>query len=170
MKAYISEHGLAIDAVVPILRGGNIVGTYLAYKLHLLRILPVQYKYLMDDVGVPQLQQLRACEVDQIPQSGTIILAEGNHCFGGTAIRAAYDIKKVRPDVQIVYTAVHMDYAYQDVVTDAEVSLYGRLTDETRSAPEGAPCVRGKSYLFPWETTDEEMAILEGQAFDYHGI
>jgi len=43
--AYIKEQNIRVDIVVPILRGGNIPATYLAYALDVLTILPVQYKY-----------------------------------------------------------------------------------------------------------------------------
>ncbi len=42
---YIRKNKVKIDAVVPILRGGNIPATYIAYTLGVLQILPVQYKY-----------------------------------------------------------------------------------------------------------------------------
>ena len=42
---YVQVHKLNVDAVVPILRGGNIPGTFIAYALDILTILPVQYKY-----------------------------------------------------------------------------------------------------------------------------
>lgn len=43
--SYVTEKKLVVDAVIPLLRGGNIPGTYLAYTLDILTILPVQYKY-----------------------------------------------------------------------------------------------------------------------------
>ena len=48
VDSYVKNKRLRIDAVVPILRGGATPGAYLAFKLNLLRILPVQYKYFFD--------------------------------------------------------------------------------------------------------------------------
>ena len=42
---YVQANQLNVDAVVPILRGGNIPATFIAYALDVLTILPVQYKY-----------------------------------------------------------------------------------------------------------------------------
>ena len=45
VNRYIKEKDIKIDAVVPILRGSAFSGAYLAFKLNLLRILPVQLIY-----------------------------------------------------------------------------------------------------------------------------
>jgi len=41
VRSYTIKNKVKIDAVVPILRGGTALGIFLAYRLHLLRILPV---------------------------------------------------------------------------------------------------------------------------------
>ena len=46
--AYVQANTLNVDAVVPILRGGNIPATFIAYTLDVLTILPVQYKYFFN--------------------------------------------------------------------------------------------------------------------------
>ena len=65
---YVKENNVKIDAVVPILRGGNIPGTYLAYKLNILRITPVQYKYFFKDAvaNLVQIQRVNEELFDKI--------------------------------------------------------------------------------------------------------
>lgn len=41
VNRYIKKNNIKIDAVVPVFRGGSFPGTYLAFRLNLLRILPV---------------------------------------------------------------------------------------------------------------------------------
>lgn len=38
---YIKKNDITIDAVIPVLRGGGFLGTFLAYKLRSLILLPV---------------------------------------------------------------------------------------------------------------------------------
>ncbi len=55
---YVNKNKINIDAVVPILRGGNIPATYLVYTLSVLHILPVQYKYFFIDKKRYELRKL----------------------------------------------------------------------------------------------------------------
>ena len=60
VEKYIKENNVKIDSVVPLLRGGNIPATYLAYRLKILKITPVQYKYFFegDKAELRQIQKL----------------------------------------------------------------------------------------------------------------
>ncbi len=127
---YVKENNIQIDVVVPILRGGNIPATYLAYTLGVLQILPVQYKYFFIDGKKCELRRISAIKKEGVYKDNpTFLLVEGNHCYGNQAKYAARDLKKTFPNCKIIYAASNMDYNYQNVVEDAEVSFYGSLTN-----------------------------------------
>jgi hypothetical protein len=159
---YIKENKIKIDAVVPLLRGGNIPGTYLAYKLNILRIVPVQYKYFFKG-KVANLVQIQKVDESLFDKDGelTFLLVEGNHCYGSSAKYAAKGLKEQFPNCKIIYAASNMDYNYRDAVKEyAEVSLYGGLNNDCEELGR-EKCVElgidfDKVVIFPWENEDEE--------------
>jgi len=171
---YVTKNNLTVDVVVPILRGGNIPATYIAYALNVLTITPVQYKYFFVP-GKCELRRLQSINKDSITKSNpTILLIEGNHCYGNQAKYAAHDLKEAYPNSRIIYGASNMDYKYQDVVKDAEVSLYGNLTncckELTDQECEGLGIEYKKELIFPWEKIDEEWDIVELKQHKYSNV
>ncbi|MFH0808520.1 MAG: phosphoribosyltransferase [archaeon] len=163
---YIKEKGIKIDAVVPLLRGGNIPGTYLAYRLNILRITPVQYKYFFKDevANLVQIQKVNEELFDKNTKL-TFLLVEGNHCYGTSAKYAAKGLKKQFPNCKIVYAASNMDYNYLDAADEfVDVSLYGRLNNDCEEM-DRAKCEElgidfDKVVIFPWENEDEEWTTF----------
>jgi len=90
---YLKKNSLAVDAVVPIMRGGGVPGIYLAYALHVLSILPVHYHYDFREKGKMKLRRFITIKkyTDLIPKNPVILLVEGNQCFGNTASAALED-------------------------------------------------------------------------------
>lgn len=172
--AYIKEHKISVDAVVPILRGGNVSGTVLAYALDVLTILPVQYKYFFID-GMCQLRRIHEINKELVYRDDPMfVLVEGNHCYGNQAKYAAKDLKTAFPKCRIIYGASNMDYHYQNAVEDAEVSLYGNLTNCCKELTD-EECERlgiqyKKDLLFPWERIEEEWEIVELKQHAYANV
>lgn len=165
---YVQENKIKIDAVIPILRGGAFPGAYLAFKFNLLTIFPVQYKYFFKNSKM-ELRQILSIPKTNFPDKPVFLLVEQNHCFGLTGKTAAKDIKKDFPDCKIIYVADHMDYSYQKNEY-ADVIFYGKLTNETRAMSEEECKKVGIfpfSYLFPWESLEEEWKTVQGEQFEY---
>ena len=163
---YVKDNNVKIDAVVPLLRGGNIPGTYLAYKLNVLRITPVQYKYFFKD-EVANLVQIQKVNEDLFDKNAelTFLLVEGNHCYGTSAKYAAKGLKEQFPNCKIIYAASNMDYNYLNVVDKyAEVSFYGNLNNDCeemdREKCEELGIDFDKVTIFPWENEDEEWTTF----------
>lgn len=174
VENYVKEKGIVIDAVVPLLRGGNIPATYLAYKIDVLTILPVQYKYFFIE-GKCELRRLTKINKDRIyKEDPTFLLVEGNHCYGNQAKYAAKDLKEAFPKCKIIYAASNMDYNYQDVVKDAEVSFYGNLTNCCKELSdkecEELDIECKKELLFPWEKIEEEWEIVKLKQHKYMNL
>lgn len=170
VSKYLKENNIKIDAVVPILRGGAFPGTYLTFKLNLLRILPVQYKYFFIGKKIELRKILDFPRTNlNLPKKPIFLLVENNHCFGLTNSSAAKDLKKKFPNCRIISAVDHMDYSYQKVEC-AEKIFYGRLTNETRVLTK-KECkekrIENISYLFPWEKLDEEWITVKGKQFKY---
>ena len=171
VKKYLKENDIRIDAVVPILRGGAFPGAYLAFRLNLLRILPVQYKYFFSSRKI-ELKQVLSLPKISLPEKPIFLLVEQNHCFGVTASAAAKDLKDQFPGCRIIYAADHMDYSYQKT-ENADMIFYGRLTNETRALNK-EECkekeISPYSYLFPWENMKEEWTTVLGKQFGYSDL
>jgi len=172
VEKYLKKNNVKIDAVVPLLRGGNIPGTYLAYRLNILKIVPVQYKYFFED-GLAELRQMQKVNEELFEKDAktTFLLVEGNHCFGISASYAAKGLKKQFPNCQIIYATSNMDYHYQDVVKDAEVSFCGRLQNDCEESNEQECKKLGLPYkeynIFPWENVDEELTTMKMEQYQF---
>jgi len=169
VAAYVKKNGIKIDAVVPILRGGAFPGAYLTFKLGLLRILPVQYKYFFTKDKIVLKQLLAIPKNARVGSSPVFLLVENNHCFGLTASTAAKDLKRAFPKCRILYAVDHIDYSYQSM-KGVEAVFSGKLTNETRKlSPAEAKRKRISplSYAFPWESVDEEWVTVKGKQFEY---
>ncbi len=181
VSKYIKENNIEIDAVVPILRGGAFPGTFLAFKFHLLRILPVQYKYFFEaheteGFGGAENAKAFSCRKDLVlkklfglsksdfkeKENPVFLLVENNHCFGLTAETAAKDLKAEFPNCRIIYAADTMDYSYQKNKY-AEAIFYGKLNNETKKlSDEEWTTVQGKQ--FKYADVEEVSAASENKA------
>lgn len=172
VEKYIKDNKIKIDAVVPILRGGNIPGTYLAYKLKILKILPVQYKYFFKE-DVAELKQIQKIDEKFFDKDEklTFLLVEGNHCFGTSASYAAKGLKEQFPNCEIIYAASNMDYNYQDAIKDAKVAFYGRLQNDCEECTKEQCKKLGLKFdefdIFPWENVEEELTTLKMKQFEF---
>jgi hypoxanthine phosphoribosyltransferase len=170
---YLAKKHLKVDAIVPIQRGGAVPANYLSYKLKILRMLPVQYKYFYVKGGKMQLRRLSAIRKGDVDgKAPAFLVVEGNHCFGITAQTAINDIKKTFPRSKIIYAADHGDYSYREMKS-VYASFYGKLTNETR-ALTAAQCkakkVENGSFLFPWENFDEEWDTVNAKQYKYQDL
>lgn len=171
---YITENKIVVDAVVPILRGGNIPATFLAYKLGVLRILPVQYKYFFIK-NKCELRKLMGISKDMFKKHNPVfLLVEGNHCYGNQAKYAASDLKRTFPECRIIYAASNMDYNYQNVVKDAEVAFFGNLTNCCKELSDEQCEKLGIEYkrelMFSWEGIEQEWDIVELKQHKYNNV
>ncbi len=171
---YVKDNNIKVDVVVPILRGGNVPATFLAYALDVLQIIPVQYKYFFTKTTC-ELRRILSFNTHAVQKENpTLLLVEGNHCYGNQAKHAAKDLRELYPKSRIIYAASNMDYNHQDVVKDADATFYGRLTNDCKELTE-AECKKlnltyNKELLFPWENVDEEWAIVELKQHKYSNV
>jgi len=171
IERYAKKNKIKIDAVVPILRGGSTLGNYLAYQLHVLRILPVQYKYFFTGKNQAELRQLLFTPKKSMYKSKpTFLLVEGDQCFGSTVIEAAKDLKKVFPNCRILHAADCLDYKYRNSAKKyVEKIFHGEYTNHCEElTPQQCKKLKiGKTTIAPWEIYEEEIATMEGRPFKY---
>ncbi len=171
ISRYITKNKIKIDAVIPILRGGATLGTFLAYRLHLLCILPVQYKYFFVGENKAELRQiLFTPKRNMFKDSPTFLTVEGDQCFGNTVIATAKDIKKMFPKSKILHVADCLDYSYRNSIKKyVDKIFYGEYTNhcEELSEKECKILGIGKAVLAPWENYEEEITTLMGKQFKY---
>ncbi len=169
IETFLKKNRMHIDTVVPIYRAAGIAGQFFAYRLHNLKILPVQYKYLHQR-GKVRLVKLDDSALARIKgRSPTILVVENNHCFGTTSRMALRGIRKKFPKATILYVAIYADYSHRDM-PGADYVFYGRLTNETKALlPTEAKKLKLQPglALFPWENIEEEWAAVRLKKFDY---
>ncbi len=168
VSSYVDKKKIKIDAAVPILRGGAFPGGFLAHRLHLLRILPIQYKYFFVN-GKIKLKRLLDVPKANLPKKPIFLLVENNHCFGLTATTAAKYLKRKFPGCKIIYASDTMDYSYAKNPF-ADVLFYGRYTNDTKklTAKEAKKLgIDPKLWVYPWEVPEEEWTTVQGKQFKY---
>jgi len=171
ISKYLRENNLKINIVVPIMRGGVIPGTVLAYKLHVLTILPVHYHYDFRESGKMKLRKFISIGryKDLIPKNPTILIVEGNQCFGNTANAVLNDIKRNIKNVHIIYAADLVDYGNRNAVK-ADAVFYGTYTNECGTLTKEKARSKGifpSAKLLPWEVEKEEKETIEQRQFKY---
>jgi hypoxanthine phosphoribosyltransferase len=173
VAGYLAKSHLKVDAIVPILRGGAVPANYLSYKLKILRMLPVQYKYFYVAGGKMELRRLSGIRKGDVGRKNPVFLVvEGNHCFGVTAQAVIDDIKRIFPGSRIVYAADHGDYSYRKLKS-VDAAFYGKLTNETRALTDKqcrAKGVENGSFIFPWENFDEEWDTVNAKQYRYQDL
>lgn len=174
IQSYCKKDKLEIDIVVPILRGGGILAIKLAIALKVIRILPYQYKYI-HDWNRKKLQKMYNSQITNLvnfhKKNPVILVVEGNHSTGTIAKTVVAEIKKQHPGAKILYVSLSKDYFYKDSVEWVVFSTYGYYTNENRKLSP-AECKKlgiahKKVYIFPWETYEEELAMLNNTKFEY---
>lgn len=168
---HLKKKNLKIDVVVPIMRGGGVPGVYLAYRLHILSILPVHYHYDFREKGEMKLRRFISVKryADLIPKSPIILLVEGNQCFGNTANAAIKDIKTNFPKATLLYAADLADYGYRKSVKANKVFI-GIYTNECGTLTKKEARKKGifpATKLLPWEVDKEEKETIDTKQFGY---
>ena len=171
---YLKEQNLKVDVIVPIFRGGGIPGITLAYKLNVVRVLPFQYKYLYKIEGAVLKKMLNnnfSALIDFKKENPVILVVEGNHSTGLIASNVVNEIRDLYPKSKILYASIGRDYYYKDTVRNIDFSTYGYYTNENRKLSLEECNQLGisvdKVYVFPWESTEEEFAALNGLVCEY---
>jgi hypoxanthine phosphoribosyltransferase len=139
INTYIKKNNITIDAVVPILRGGGFLGTYLTYKFRSLTILPIQYKYFFSDNNTAELRRISSSPKKNMfnKKNPVFLTVEGDQCFGNTVIHTIKDLKKMFPDCRIIHVADCLDYYYRDSVKkDVLKIFYGQYTNHCEKLSE----------------------------------
>jgi hypoxanthine phosphoribosyltransferase len=166
VKAYVNKEHIKIDMVVPILRGGSFPGTFLAYKFSLLRICPIQFKYISKE---GKLQLIKINTIDAKKDVRVVLVVENNHCYGGTAKRVIKEVQRKLPNAKILYAAAFMD-ASNIAVEGVDKVFYAALTNETGALSKAEmkrKSIDGRFTLFPWENIAEELAVMNGVDYVY---
>lgn len=174
IQAYCKKNKLQIDIVVPILRWWGILAIKLVVALKIIRMLPYQYKYI-HSWRRTKLQKMYNSQITNLvnfrKKNPVILVVEGNHSTGTIAKTVVADIKRQCPGAKMLYVSLAKDYSYKDSVEWVVFSTCGYYTNENRKLSP-AECKKlgiehNKVYIFPWETYEEELAMLNDTTFGY---
>jgi len=174
VENYLNKKKIKIDVIVPILRGGGILALKLAFEFRVIRILPYQYKYFHRKKNT-ELKKLYDSKFSHLinfkKKNPIIVVVEGNHSSGRIANMVVSDIKKQLPDSKVIYVSLAKDYFYKDSVKNIDFTTCGYYTNENRKLSKEACKKIGINfenvYLFPWESYEEELAMLNNTNFEY---
>jgi len=174
VENYLNKKNIKIDVVVPIFRGGGILALKLAFEFKVIRLLPYQYKYFHGEKDF-KLKKIYCPEFSQLTtfkkKNPVILVVEGNHSTGRIANLVISDIKKQLPNSKIIYVSLAKDYFYKDSVKNIDFTTCGYYTNENRKLSKETCKKIGINfenvYIFPWESYEEELAMLNNANFGY---
>ena len=162
VRGFLSESGLSVRYIVPILRGAAIPAVVLSHKLSVVDMMPVQInclgkgrtEMLFDPTPVPMAP---------VAANECVIVVEDNQGSGGTANQVIEIVKKkFGADVKIIFVRLTTSWGCEDRVPGMAFIATGFLTNEMKLLPAGEdPAAHGitvtKLACFPWETPEEEL-------------
>ena len=162
---FCERQKLSVDMIIPIIRGGGVLGISLSHFLNVTSIYPCQYKYFREIVNgevkyIPRLLLSTLNDIANKEDQHVVLITEGNHARGGTAQRCIDLVKDTLPRSTIIYSSVGRDYAHRDSLNKTDFECYGFLTNETESLTQ-EECnklkVKDKFVVYPWENVIEEL-------------
>ena len=165
VNKFILENSLEIKYIVPILRGGAIPAVILAHKFNIVDFLPVQYKYGDETYQPEEKFSLDIYPNVNIKENECILLVEGNHVTGKTAMTAKERIlEKFGKETKIVYVSITRDYSDKDSVQDVIYTTCGFYTNEQKNLSK-KECEKlnidyTKVSVYPWENVQGELKEL----------
>ena len=166
ISTFCEKQNINIDFVCPIIRGGSVLATYLSHRLGVIPCIGIQLKNISSgDIYEPPKPIYESFSYfskrKRTEYKYTVLLVEGNHCSGRTALMACQLLRQYFPNVQIIYASLARDYAHKDIVSDVIFSTTGYYSNESNAnySPEfmAEHRIREKYVVFPWEIIQEEM-------------
>lgn len=159
---YFAEKNEKIDIITPIHRTGGIVGGVLGIRLHVLPILPTQFKYFYNPTEIKQISTLPDFLID-IPDNPNILFCEGNTNAGSISTKAAKIIKEKYPKAKIYLATVCKVFGGPEKLEGIEEIFYGTMTDEAFKATSEdfeKYKLRKGITIFPWENPKDELSEI----------
>ena len=174
ISKYKNENAISFDFIVPVLRGGGVLAISLSHRLNVVRIFPVQYKYVYenDDKSTYKPRELLfSLELLEDKQKEYhILVTEGNHCTGQTSQICIDRIKTILPNAKIFYVSVGRDYSYTKKLNHTIHEWWGFFTNESETLTQ-AQCdnnsIVNKFTVYPWENIEEELEEVNASMI-YH--
>lgn len=166
ISSFCEKESISIDFICPIIRGGSVLATYLSHRLDVIPCIGVQLKNLNSGnvYESPKLMYASfSCFSRQkrTENEYTVLLVEGNHCSGGTALVACKLLRQYFPNIKIIYASLARDYAHKDIVSDVIFSTTGYYSNESNANYSREFMVehkiQEKYVVFPWEVIQEEL-------------
>lgn len=171
VKKYCLENGYEIDCIMPILRGGGVLGIHLSHMLNIVQMKPFQYKYMWVDNEYEPVELLEP-KLDAISdfKNNCILVTEGNHCSGATAQKCIYKIRQLLPTAIIIYACLVRDASFLKPLDGTTYEVYGILSNESKKLTAD-DCekngILNKYSVFPWESVEEEIKEVNSSADNY---
>lgn len=166
IQDYCQEKNIKFDLIVPILRNGGIPGSILAISLKIIRMLPIQIKYLPNPYRVEQISDFPKL-LYPLPDKPKILICETNTSSGGTAKLVIKLLRGKFPHSKLYYSTVTKVFGGQDKFDEIEEYFFGIQTNEKLLATKEQIekyNLRQKITLFPWENIEDELKEMnEGQ-------
>lgn len=166
ISIFCKNEGVNIDFICPIIRGGSVLAVYLSHLLGVIPCIGIQFKHLSyeNTYESPKLifESLSYfSEKKRMEHEYTVLLVEGNHCSGNTALEACRLLRRNFPQIKIIYASLARDYAHRDTVSGVIFSTTGYYSNESNEnyTPEfiAEHEIKEKYTLFPWELIQEEI-------------
>lgn len=155
------KNGYEIDCIMPILRGGGVLGIHLSHMLNVVKMKPFQYKYMWVDNKYEPVELLEP-KLDSALElkNNCILVTEGNHCYGTTAQKCIYRIRQLLPTAVIIYVCLSRDISHLKPLDGTTHEIYGMISNDSKKLTAEECDKNGipdKYAVFPWESVEEEI-------------
>jgi len=162
LSKYISENGIKIDYICPVLRSGAVPAVYIANKLNIVKFLPIQIKHITYKSGENRIQMIcNPFDSIQIKKSEPIFLVVDAMHSTGTSVGMCIDeIKNRYKNAKILYVCLAKQYGSRNfcdkTVYENQAFFYNGENNFNEEKCEQLKIQYG-SPLFPWEILEIEL-------------
>ncbi|GEM_PF-6547906 len=170
LRAELTARSIKIDAVIMVIREGCFTALPLAYKLNSYKVIPIQYKYFLND-GSNELKQIAKIPelTYSLPEAPIFLLCDTWPCGGKTKDLVIAEFKQKWPKAKFVFASIFEDDSvkHEDIlcaVSAVDVG-YGFTTTHPIFTKAGLATVF--EALLPWQNAGEEIAGPNMTNWDY---
>lgn len=171
ISAFLLEHAVWLDMIVPILRGGGIPAVSLSYRLRTENMYPIRlyHDFSSDTIGTA----LNA--LPHLPESSApvILLVDDYHATGSTAGYACDLIRTSIPHARIILATLGRDAGAPPDGDQFLFSCFGFLANELKTCSDAqcaAEHIINQNTIYPWEIPQDEMENIARLEQDFYPV
>lgn len=162
LTRFITDNGIKVDYICPILRSGAIPAVYIANKLNIVKFLPIQVKHVAYKNGDNKIELLfnpmNSIEINK--KEPIFLIIEALQSTGTSVEICINEIKNKYKDAKILYVCLAKEYGsknFSDVTLYEDFAFYYNENNKFTKKECDKLNIEYFNPLFPWEELEMQL-------------